>query len=506
VSTNSTPIVEARGLGKRFGGTQAIAEVDLTLKRGEVHGLVGENGAGKSTLGRCVAGVLRPDQGSMLLDRESVEFRNPGEALDHGVAMVEQELSLVPAMSVTDNVLLGARRDRWRRRRGRTRTVAALCERFRLEVPVDARVEQLSAGDQQKVEILRALARGARLLVMDEPTARLDQDESRNLLRVIRQLADDGTTVVFVSHFLEDVLAVCDRVTVMRDGRVVKTCAADGETQASIVEAMIGRPAEFAFPHRKPPPGEPAPLLEVENLADGGRVVDVSLRVGVGEIVGLGGLVGSGRTEVAQMIFGAAPRAAGSIRFDGEDFAPRSVRDAIDAGISYLPESRKDTGLLLDLSSAENITLCGLDGVSRLGFIQRRGEIQGATEIMTRLSVSPLDPRMRVGALSGGNQQKVLFGKWLRAGPRLLIADEPTRGVDIGAKFAIYQLLGELADQGLAVLLISSEAEELLGLADRVVVLSRGRTVAELEGERLSEEHLLHAAFGGPAATREAAV
>jgi ABC-type sugar transport system ATPase subunit len=497
-------VAETRGLGKRFGATQAISDVDLCLLEAEVHGLVGENGAGKSTLGRCIAGVLRPDAGTLLLDGEEVQHRRPRDALELGVAMVEQELSLVPAMSVTDNVLLGIRAHRWDSKAARARVVAGLCERFRLTLPVDVAVERLAAGDQQKVEIVRALARGARVLVMDEPTARLDHDETENLLRIVKQLAGLGATVVFVSHFLEDVLQVCDRITVMRDGEVVRTCLASEETHASIVEAMIGRPADFAFPSRRTPPGDAAPLLEVEHLADGGRVRDVSLELAPGEIVGLGGLVGSGRTEVARVLFGAAPRAAGTIRLRGEEFRPRSVRDAIDAGISYLPESRKDAGLLLDLSNAENLTLPSLDGVSRLGFIQRRGELRKTVEMMTRLSVSPLDPRLRVGALSGGNQQKLLFGKSLLQGPRLLIADEPTRGVDIGAKFAIYELLAQLADQGMAVLLISSEVEELLGLADRVVVLARGRSVAVLEGDELSEQRLLHAAFGAAHTTAEA--
>ena len=490
-------LTELRGVGKRFGGTPAVESVDLSLYRGEVHGLVGENGAGKSTLGRCIAGALRPDSGTILIDGDEVDYRVPRDALDRGVALVEQELSLVPAMSVTDNVLLGVPTGRWGSKTARAEFVSMLCDRFRLELPVDRPVELLAAGDQQKVEILRALARGARLLMMDEPTARLDQDESRNLLRIIKQLSVGGTAVVFVSHFLDDVLEVCDRITVMRDGKVVRTSPAREETQSSMVEAMIGRPAEFAFPERsrQPSRGDVSPLLEVRNLSDGGPVADVSLDVRSGEILGLGGLVGSGRTEVARMIFGASPIAAGTVRFGGEAFSPRSVRDAIKAGVSYLPESRKDLGLLLDLASFENVTLPGLGAVSRLGFLQRRIEISETAEIMNRLAVSPPDPRKRVGTFSGGNQQKVLFGKWLRLNPRLLIADEPTRGVDIGAKFAIYELMAQLVDQGVAILLISSEAEELLGLADRIVVLSRGRSVAVLSGEERTEDHLMHATF-----------
>lgn len=493
------PLVQTSALSKRFGGAQALNAVDVSILPGEVHGLVGENGAGKSTLGKCIAGVLHPDGGELLVDGSPVDYKVPRNALADGITIVEQELALVPAMSVADNVLLGGIPDGaagTRSRRARVARVQDLSDRFGLGLEVRSTVERLPVADQQKVEILRALSRQARLIVMDEPTARLARDEAENLLKVIRRLAEDGTAIVLVSHFLEEVLAAADRITVMRNGEVVKSGGAAGETPASLVEAMLGRAASLEFPAKNAVPADAAPLLAVRDLADGRRVDAVSFEVRPGEIVGLGGLVGSGRSEVARLIFGAERRARGTIEIDGSPVQVHSVRDAVRRGISYLPESRKDLGLFLGLSNQENTTLAHLGEVTRGGLISRGRERRDTVEILERLSVSPPDPALRVGALSGGNQQKVLFGKWLWRTPRLLIADEPTRGVDVGAKFAIYELLVDLAAGGMAILLISSEIEELVGLSHRVVVMARGRTITELKGAEVQEERVLHAAFG----------
>jgi len=476
--------------------------VDLSIRSGEVHALVGENGAGKSTLGRCLAGVLIPDEGELLVDAAPVQYRAPRDALNDGITIVEQELALVPAMSVADNVLLGHRKGAaggLRRRRALSAEVQGLNDRFALGLEVSRTVESLTVADQQKVEILRALSRQARIIVMDEPTARLARDEADNLLRVIRMLAEQGTAIVFISHILDDVLSIAERVTVMRNGEVVKSGEAAAETPASLVEAMLGRAASLEFPEKRPVGVDVAPILSVRNLSDGRRVHDVSFEVRPGEILGLGGLVGCGRSEVARLVFGAERPARGAIEIDGAVTGIGSVRHAVGHGLAYLPENRKDLGLLLDLSSQENATLAHLDQVTRWGFISPRRERREATAILERLSVSPADPALRVKALSGGNQQKVLFSKWLWQAPRLLIADEPTRGVDVGAKFAIYELLVELAAEGMAILLISSEMEELIGLSHRVVVMARGRGVAELDGEQVHEERILHAAFASRA-------
>jgi ABC-type sugar transport system ATPase subunit len=483
--------VEAQGLSKRYGGAQALVDVDLSLREGEVHCLVGENGAGKSTLGKVIAGVVAPDAGELRVDGRAVAYRSPRDALVDGITIVEQELALVPAMTVTDNVVLGL--PRMRRARA---FVTGLIEQYELGLDGDALVERLPVPDQQKVEILRSLARRARLIVMDEPTARLAGDEAANLLRIIRRLAAGGTTVVYVSHFLEEVLTVSDRITVLRNGAVVAAAVgARRETAESLVAAMLGRAATLSFPDKRPAPDGAPAVLEVRDLAGAGGVSDVTLTVRQGEIVGLAGLVGSGRTELARMVFGADARHAGEIDLDGRPLRLRSSADAIRRGIAYVPESRKDLGLFLRRSNEENVTLSHLGCVCRAGLIVRRRERREADAILRRLGVAPPDPRAQAGTLSGGNQQKVLFAKWLWRTPRLLIAQEPTRGVDVGAKFAIYDMLVELAADGMAILLISSELDEVVGLAHRVVVMARGRATATLEGDEVCEDRILHAAF-----------
>ena len=484
----SPRLLDARGITKAFGGVHALAAVDLSLNEGEVHCLVGENGAGKSTLGKIIAGVISPDQGTVTLHGQPVEFRSPRDALARGITIVEQELALVPAMTVAENALLGLRRY------GR-RHVRELVDRFALNLDVDARVEQLAASDQQKVEILRALARRARIVVMDEPTARLDDADSQNLLEIVRRLAENGTGVLLVSHFLGHVLGVADTITVLRNGHVAKSGPAVAETPESLVNAMLGRAATLDFPIKHPPAEDARNVLEVRGLAGAHPVDDVSLTVRQGEIVGLAGLVGSGRTEVARMIFGADRRRAGQINFEGRPVTWSSTRRAIGQGVSYLPESRKDLGLFMQLSSQQNVTLTHLGQVSRLGLLSAGKELAAVRPILEALGVQPADPGVKVGTLSGGNQQKVLFAKWLWQQPRLLIVDEPTRGVDVGAKFAIYEMLARLAREGLAILLISSELEEVVGLCHRVVVLSRGRSVATLGGDDVCESQILHAAF-----------
>ena len=487
------PLIQAEGVTKSFGGARALTSVGLSLEKGEVHSLVGENGAGKSTLGKCLAGVLRPDEGTILVDGEAVDYRHPRDALRDGITIVEQELALLPAMTVADNILVG---DRRRRRNASKRSeLAELCEQFGIGLDLRKRVEDLSAGEQQKVEILRALSRQARLIVMDEPTARLPKDEAEHLLEIIRQLAGAGTTVLFVSHFLEEVLSISSRVTIMRNGRIVRTAAAADETPETLVTAMLGRSANLAFPEKQPVKESAPVVLSARGLRGRHVVTDVSLSMRAGEIVGLGGLVGSGRSEVAKLLFGAERRVAGSIEIDGKAVRLASVRDALGHGVAYLPENRKDLGLFLELSARTNTTLPHLDAFTRLGYVDVREERRQTKAILEELTVTPNDPDIRVGSLSGGNQQKVLFAKWLLKRPRLLIADEPTRGVDVGAKFAIYRLLVQLASTGMAILLISSELDELVGLSHRVIVMARGKSVVGLSGDDVSEGRILHAAF-----------
>jgi ABC-type sugar transport system ATPase subunit len=494
--SSQPPVVEVMGVAKRYGGAQALDGVTLDVSRGEVHGLVGENGAGKSTLGKIMAGVVRADAGEMRVGGDEVSFRGPRDALQRGIAIVEQELALVPAMSAAENVLLG-----YDPRRGPNGSrcdrpaIARINDELGLEVELDAPVERLSLVAQQKVEILRALVRGARLVVMDEPTARLPGDDARALLALMRRVSRGGTAIVFVSHFLEEVLAVADRISVLRDGRLVKATDAEGQSPDDLVTAMLGREATLGFPAKMAPDAAAPVVLSVRGLSGVSGVRDVSLSVARGEIVALAGLVGSGRTEVARLIFGADARTGGEVEIEGRPLAPRSPREAIAQGVAYVPESRKDLGLFLSRSSAENITLPYLRTVSRAGLLSSGAEARAASPILQQLAVRPASPRRQVRTLSGGNQQKVLFAKWLWKRPCLLIADEPTRGVDVGAKFAIYELLAELAASGMAILLISSEMEEVLGLAHRVVVMRRGRQIASLEGDAVCEDAILRASF-----------
>ena len=505
--TTSTALVEARNISKRFGGIQALADVSLTLRAGQVHGLVGENGAGKSTLSRIIGGVYQPDGGDLLVDGRAVRFSAPRDALAAGIATIAQELALVPARSVMENIFLGVEPRRFGvvQREELRRRFAALDARTGFGVPGDALVGDLRIADRQKVEILRALARDARLILMDEPTASLTADETERLLAIVRRLAAEGTAIVLVSHFLDEVLAVSDEVTVMRDGHLVRTAPAAQETTETLVAAMIGRRLELAFPARPPlSPGAPV-VLAAEHLQRRGAIMDVSFEIRAGEIVGLAGLVGSGRTEIARAIFGADQLDAGRILVDGQPVAIRSPRDAAAAGIAMLPESRKEQGLFMERAVRENATIAILPQLSPGGVVDARRERQVAHDAVREVDVRTRSLEAPVVNLSGGNQQKVLFAKWLLLRPKILLADEPTRGVDVGAKQQIYELLVRLAGEGMGVLLISSEIEEVLGLAHRVLVVRAGRLVAEFPGETASKDAVMSAAFGTPLVAGEVA-
>jgi ABC-type sugar transport system ATPase subunit len=489
--------VELLGVSKRFGGAQALTDVDLTVARGEIRALVGENGAGKSTLGKVIAGLVAPDAGSLHVDGRAVSYRSPRQALDDGITLIAQELALVPDRSVIENVFLGTEASAGgvvRERRLRAR-FAELTARAGFDLPADATVGALRVAEQQKVEILRALAREARLIVMDEPTAALTADEAQRLFAMVRSLREQGTTIVYVSHFLDEVLALADTVTVLKDGRLIRTSAASEETADTLVTAMLGRSLEVTFPPKQLPPADAPVVFRATGLTRAGALGDVSLEIRRGEILGLAGLVGSGRSEVARAIFGADRLDAGEMELEGKPVRPSSPRQAIDLGIAMLPESRKTQGLLMGRSVTENVSLAHMGSVSRLGVMSRRAERREVVRLTDALDVRPVRHGAAVGQLSGGNQQKVLFARWLFRRPRLLIADEPTRGVDIGAKAAIYALLRDLAAEGMAVLLISSELEEVLGLAHRVVVMREGRVMAELEGDEMVEEAVMRAAF-----------
>lgn len=490
--------IRAERICKRFGATLALSDVDLTVRPGEVHALIGENGAGKSTLGKIIAGVHAPTSGTLFIDDEPIRLESPRAALRHGVTAIAQELSLVPARSTTDNVFLG-----FEHRRGisvDTRRQHAelqlLMERTRISVPSAAQVGRLPIAEQQKIEILRALNRKARLIFFDEPTARLSKSETDNLLQVMRDLAGAGTSIVFVSHFLDQVLDVADTVTVLRDGRVVRTSAVADESSDSLLEAMIGRQLSANFPPQQLPPTAAPVRLEIRGLSRGEAFKEVTFHARAGEIVGVAGLVGSGRTELARAILGAEPPDQGTTVLDGAPLDAASPGVAIRAGVAFIPESRKDDGLLLGRSVCENISLPHLSRFSRASVLRRKVEQASARQRAAAVGLRGAGIDTPTGSLSGGNQQKLLFARWLSERPKVLIADEPTRGVDMGAKRAIYDIVVEMAAKGTAVIMISSELDEIIGLAHRVLVMRAGRLVAELTGAQINEATIVAACFG----------
>jgi rhamnose transport system ATP-binding protein len=490
------PLVEVRGLSKHFGGVHALVDVSVSFGRGTVHGLVGENGAGKSTLAKAIGGAHQPDDGEIVVDGEPVRFSSPRDALERGIALIAQEVALVPEATVEANVFLGVepRRGGMLDRDALRRAYRELETRAGFGLRGEAMVAGMRVADQQKVEIMRALAREARMILMDEPTAALTADETERLLDMIRRLSAEGTTIVLVSHYLDEVLAVSETVTVMRDARVVRTGPASAETAQTLVSAMVGREVDLTYPPKAVAPDTPV-VLEVRGLCRGAVVRDVSLHVRAGEILGLAGLVGAGRTETARLLFGADQLEAGEILLDGTPIHLRNPRDAIEHGIAMVPESRKDEGLLLLRSIRENITLSTLSAHAWAGFVRRASETRRARALFQRLDVRGTGTEAAVGSLSGGNQQKVLFARWLARTPRVLIVDEPTRGVDVAAKAEIHRLIVELAAGGLAVVAISSEIEEVLGLAHRTLALRVGRVVGEFGSDAASEE-VLQACFG----------
>ena len=497
----TTPLVEVRKVSLSFVAVQALQDIDLSINQGDIHALVGENGAGKSTLGKIVAGVERPDEGQLLISGEERHYTHPRDALRDGITTITQEIALLNNQSVLHNVLLGQEicRAGVLQRRRMLAEFQRLVELTGFSLDPDETVGRLHMADQRKVEVLQAVARDSRLIIMDEPTAMLADDETRVFLEIVRNLKSSGHTIIYISHFLEEVLALADVVTVMRNGRIVRTAPTAEETTHSLVEAMLGRSMLEMYPSRRPPAADAPVVFEVRGLeAPGLGRVDLQLRAG--EITGLAGLVGSGRSRLARTLFGALERDAGEILVRGEPVQMHSTADAIQAGVFMLPESRKEQGLLLKQNIRSNLSLPHMSRiVGRGGVIRRARENARIGQLLEMLNVVPPEPRLIVNRLSGGNQQKVLFGKWLFHQPTVFIVDEPTRGIDIGARRAIYELVVELATQGVAILLISSEIEEIMGLAHRSLVMRLGSIVAEFgadENGRLDEQAIMQAAFG----------
>jgi rhamnose transport system ATP-binding protein len=501
VSTDDPPpVLSLEHARKSFGAVHALEDGDIELFAGEVHGLVGENGAGKSTLVKILAGVHRPDAGRLLLDGEEAVFDNAKQSQAAGIAIIFQEPTLFPDLSVAENIFVGMQPlKRFRRIDGRRmrREAAAVFDQLGVRLEPDRIARGLSIADQQLVEIAKALTANARVIVMDEPTAALASAEVERLFGIVEALRARGNAILFISHRLEEIFALCRRITVMRDGRHVLTKPTGDLTVQSIIRAMVGRDMDALFPTVPSEAGQV--VLKVDRLTREGVFTDVSFEVRSGEIVALAGLVGAGRTEVARAIFGIDRWDAGSVEVDGRRLPTGSPTAAMAAGVALVPEDRRQQGLVMDFSIERNIALASLRSVRRGGLIPRGAERSFARDWATRLQLKYSRLTNPVWTLSGGNQQKAVLAKWLARKPTLLIVDEPTRGIDVGTKAEVHRLLSELAAQGVAVLMISSELPEVLGMADRIVVLFEGRVTHEFARADATEESLMHAATGSSA-------
>ena len=488
------PFLQMRGISKRYGGTQALRAVDFSAAAGEVHAIVGENGAGKSTLSRILTGAIPSDAGEIRLDGKPEAIDSPLRGQQLGIRMVHQHANLVPNLSVTENILLGAMptgRLRWwidwpAAHRKARQILEAIGFRG---IDVRMRVSRLSASQHQVIEIAKAVAVRPRILIMDEPSAVLAEEDLRTLFALIRRLRGEGVLILYISHRLDELYAIADRVTVLKDGALVDTVDPRHTDRDGLIKRMVGRTLQEIFPRRQPRVG--AGLLELRGLGRAGHFEDISLAVAQGEIVGLYGLMGSGRTEVARCVFGADRASSGEIRLDGRTLRPRSPRDALRAGIAMLTEDRIGDGLVAGLSIRDNVSLPSFDAMSRWGVLNRRRQSTLVESKVRELNVRPAEIDRLVRMLSGGNQQKVVLAKWLLTQARVLLLDEPTRGVDIAAKKEIYTTVAGLAERGMGILLISSELPELLGMCDRILVMRKGRLSGEFDRALATEEKIL---------------
>lgn len=492
----TTPMLTAKGISKSFATIEVLRDVDLELMPGEIHALLGENGAGKSTFAKIIAGVHRPTRGTLALNGVAVEVSSPIAAQKLGITLIHQEPISFPDLTVAENLVLGRQDGGWLARvpwAKMTTDARALMDQLGVKIDVTRPMRGLSIADQQMVEIARALASDSRVIIMDEPTAPLTPKETDTLFTIARRLRDEGRTIIFISHRLEEVRALCDRVTIFRDGSKVVTDTIGNLSDADIIRHMIGRSLKEYLHKQGTQIGDVA--LKVENLTLPGVFHDISFTVRKGEIVGLGGLVGAGRTDVARALFGVAPARSGTITVHGTEVSITDPSQAIDLGLAFVPEDRAVAGIFRTLSVEQNISAAVLGKLSSIGVIRRGQEKAAAETSVKKLSIRLASLRQPIGELSGGNQQKAILARWLLTEPTVLILDEPTRGIDIGVKAEFYDMIGALAVQGCAVLLISSELPELLALCDRVLVMSEGRLTADLPRAEATQETIMQAAF-----------
>ncbi len=490
--------LEMRGINKSFAGNAVLVDVNLSARAGEVHALVGENGAGKSTLMKILAGVYHPDTGKILIDGRKVSFARPSDALASGIAMIYQELSLAPELTVAENIFLGREPLSFAplgivNRREMNERATGMLKKYGFKIDARTLVKRLSAADRQLVEITRATVEAKRVLVMDEPTSSLTAHEVADLFRLIRELKNRGLAIIYISHRLEELDFIADRLTVLRDGRAVYAGVWGEISRTEIIRHMAGRELKEIFPLRAAAKGEVR--LRVANLAREGKFSDVTFEVRSGEVIGIAGLAGAGRTELVETIFGAYPADAGEIHLNGARVHKAQPETSVTRGLGLLTEDRQRTGLCLNQSVTRNLTLANLRSLARGLWIDAKREKVAAQEQIEKLHIRPPDPDKTVARMSGGNQQKVLLARWLFAGSRVFLLDEPTRGVDVSARSEIYRVINQLAKAGAAVVMVSSDLPELLGMADRILVMRRGRLVAELDARKTTQEEILrHAA------------
>jgi rhamnose transport system ATP-binding protein len=491
-------ILALKRITKWFTGTMALSEIDFNLYPGEVHALVGENGAGKSTLIKIITGIYQPDNGDVILNSEKVVFPDARASYDHGIAAIYQEASLFEDLSIAENIYMGHQEIRPFTRNIKWAALYAKADEFirSLEVNLDshALVKSLSIAEKQLVEIIKALSADAKILIMDEPTASLTKEEIDYLFRITRKLRDEGTGIIFISHRLEEVFEIADRVTVIRDGKMVGTVTKEQLDVNELVRMMVGRNLKTMYPKYAVTIGERS--LRVEGLSRAGEFHDITFDLRRGEIVGLSGLVGAGRTEVARSIFGVVKPEGGRIFIEGQQVRIENPRQALERGIAYLSESRVEYGLILQMTITQNITVPILKRFSRFGWINRGNEEETAKKFFELLDIRASSLDQKVGSLSGGNQQKVSIAKWLALNAKILILDEPTKGIDVGTKAAVHKLMSDLANDGKAILMISSEIPEIIGMSDRILVMHEGILVSELSRSEATQEKILTAALG----------
>lgn len=490
--------LELQEITKKFPGVVALNSVNFSVKQGEIHALVGENGAGKSTLIKIISGVYKKDSGTIKIHGDQVEINSVKEARDVGISTIHQELNLVPFLNSVDNFWVG-REDQFKglllSEKKMRSEAARIFKNLQIKIPLDIPVKKLSVADQQMVSIARALSENAKILIMDEPTARLTADEIKNLFRMIRKLADNGVSIIYISHRLEEIFEIAQRVTVLKDGVIQGTLTIEEATTNKIINMMVGLTSEDRFQKKTVKTGKI--ILNCEDVYDQEKLKGVSFSVKSGEIVGIVGPVGSGRTELVKAIFGDHPTTRGKIYMEGKQITAKSPADAIKKGIALVPEDRRGEGLIMHMDIADNITLPSFTQWSKLGFLRRRIDRKNANEIAGLVDIRMTGLTQRVRYLSGGNQQKVVVGKWLMKKSTLFLLDEPTAGIDVGAKMEIYKLVTDLVSRGAAVIFISSEIPEVLSIADRILILRSGTIVKEFDRAEATEEKVLNYMIGG---------